>query len=480
MADERYLSRRRLLATTGAGAAAGLAGCFDGGGGGGSDGSEDPTELPPVHMLTDFNNDAWQAKWDENLVPKFQEETDIEIDMEYAGFSGGGQEERLATLLQSGDPPDLSEGTMEQLADVWAAGHLQTSTEAVEGIMEVAGGETAKLFRDPDGETLMFPHGYYTGVLHYREDVYEELGLEPPTSYRGLIENAKTIDESDMDIRGYGLSATKQGKGQDEYNYFLGGMGVGQLRIKDGTMEDDVPEAEFWFPKEEMLEILEIEQELAQYSPDPASIGWGESLGDWAAGRFAQQWNLNMWPGGVAAGVDDTIAENTGAAAFPMWEEGGVGIDDLYYGSPTPNGHFAYKEGDNPQGAVEWMKWLYGDTMERTGRMFETEPTRFLPYYADIVDSDAYQSYDHWDEFPSHLEGLRWIQQEMVPEYYGNVEDALAISYQVPEARYYYRFFLIGEMVNQVVVGDRDPEAAYEEAKGKAEQRLQEGKERLR
>ena len=466
---------------TGAGAAAGLAGCFDGGGGGNNgNGSEDPTELPPVHMLTDFNNDAWQTKWDENLVPTFQEETDIEVDMEYAGFSGGGQEERLATLIQSGDPPALSEATMEQVADIWAAGRLAPTTDAVNEIKQTAGDLTSNLFQGADGDNFMFPHGYYCSNFNYRKDVYEELGLEVPESFQALLDNAKAIDESDMDIRGFGLSATKGGKGQDEYQVFLANMGVGELRIKDGTMEDDVPEAELWFPKEEMVELLNFQKELAQYSPDPASIGWGESLGDWAAGRFAQQYNLNMWPGGVAAGVDDTIAENTGVAPLPRWKEGGVDRTTSRMSNPTPDGHFPYKNADNTPGAFEWMKWLYGDTMERTARMYETEPTRFISIYEDVITSDAYQNYDVWSEFPNLLEGMEYIQNTIVPDYYNNVEEAQLIGYKVPEARYYYRFFFIGEMANQVVVGGRDPEAAYEEAKDQAEQRLQEGKDKVR
>jgi len=476
MADERYLSRRQLLATTGAGAAAGLAGCFDGGGGGGSDGSEDPTELPPVHMLTDFNNDAWQTKWDENLVPTFQEETDIEVDMEYAGFSGGGQEERLATLIQSGDPPALSEATMEQVADIWAAGRLAPTTDAVNEIKQTAGDLTSNLFQGADGDNFMFPHGYYCSNFNYRKDVYEELGLEVPESFQALLDNAKAIDESDMDIRGFGLSATKGGKGQDEYQVFLANMGVGELRIKDGTMEDDVPEAEFWFPKEEMLELLEIEQELAQYSPDPASIGWGESLGDWAAGRFAQQYNLNMWPGGVAAGVDDTIAENTGVAPLPVWDEGGITHDDVWFGRPTPDGHFRYKNADNVPGAIEFMEYCYADNIDRTATMYSAEPTRFLPNYADVLDADRFQSISLFQDYPGQLETLKKVQNEVRPTSYGNVEEALV---DFPEQVYYYRFFFQAEMVNQVLAADRDPKAAYEEAYEQAEKRLQEAKDKV-
>ena len=497
MIDGDKLTRRQLLALTGAGAATGLAGCASSGGGegdggdggngdggngdgGGGQGTEDPTQLPPIHMLTDFNNEAWQKKWDDELIPKFEKETGIDVEMEYAGFSGGGQEERLATLLQSGDPPALSEGTMEQVADIWAAGELKSTTAAIDEITRVAGDTTSNLFQDGNSDNFMFPHGYYSSNFIYREDVYEELGLDVPESFQALLDNAKAIDESDLDIRGFGLSAEKAGKAQDEFQVFLANMGAGELHIKDGTMSDDVPEAELWFPQKEMVTLLKYQKKLAQYSPDPTAIGWGTSLKQFASGRFAQQYNLNMWPGGVAAAVDDTVAKNTGIAPLPRWKEGGIDRKKSRLSNPTPDGHFPYRNAENTPGTFEWMKWLYGDTMKRTGRMYETEPTRFVPIYQDVISSDTYQNYDHWQQYPSHLEGLQYVQDTIVKEYYNNVKEAQLLGYKVPEARYVARFFFLGEMVNQVIAADRDPVKAYEDAKQQAKKRLKEGKDKLR
>ena len=112
-------SRRRVLQGTGAGAAAMLAGCLGGGGGDGNGGNggnggggADPTELPDVFMLTDYNNEPWQGKW-EDLSGSFTEETDIGVNIEYSGMSGQ-QENRLATLIQSGNPPDVNTSTFDR------------------------------------------------------------------------------------------------------------------------------------------------------------------------------------------------------------------------------------------------------------------------------------------------------------------------------------------------------------------------------
>jgi len=468
-------TRRKLLAMAGAGTAAGLAGCFDGDGGGGGGGDEDPADLPPVHFLTDYNNEPWQDYWEGTLIPDFEEETGIEVDIEYSGFSGGGQESRLATLIQSGDPPALSTGTMVQVGDMYAGGQLSPTTGVVDAIQETVGDLVSEPYRDFDDDTWQIPHGYYTSVLHYRTDVYEELGLEPPESFAELKENARIIDEADMDIRGYGQPGQKTGKSKDEFNVLLANMGARLLRPEDPNADKPIPEV--WFPKEEAITLLEHMKDMAQYSPDPTSISWGQSIKGWISSNYAQQYHLNAWPQGIAAanGIDE-VAENTGVTSLPVWEEGGITRDDTWRSNPTPDGHFVYEGSDNPEGAREFMKWLYADDAERTASMYHTEPTRFLPNYEDVLATDRFQNIEIFQDNSFLLDQLEKVQNEIFPRDYGNVEKALVLG-NLPEPIYVQRFFFLGEMVNQVLASDRDPEAAYEEAKGKAEERLAEAED---
>lgn len=483
MADRR-LTRRNLLALTGAGTAAGLAGCFGNGGNGGD--GDDPADLPPVHFLTDYNNDAWKAKWEEDLIPAFTEETDIGVEIEYSGFSGGGQETRLATLLQAGDPPALSTGTFDQVGDVWASGRLTPVNDVIEEIESTAGDLLSPPYRGVDGDIWQISHGYYTSLFMYRSDIYEQLGLEAPESFADVLENAQVIDESDLDIRGYGLAGTKTGKSQDEFQVYFANMGVSELRPIDPNADN--PESELWFPRDEAVTLLNFFNDISQYSPDPSNIGWAQSISDWLAGRYAQQYHLNFWPPGIAAATAmgsegataeamNAIANNTEVVPLPRWEEGGITADDVWLANPTPDGHHLYSGADNTEGGREFMTWLYGDTLDRTATMYEAEPTRFLPNYGDVLGSDGFESIALFQEYPDQLEQLQYIQNDITANYYGNVPEA---NIDTPESLYYIRFFFIGEMMNQVVVAGRDPEAAYEDARETAQQRLQEGKEQLR
>lgn len=474
MANNADLTRRRVLAFAGAGVVTGLAGCL--GGGDGNNDTNDPTELPPAHVFTDYNNDKWQTKWEKTIKPEFEDETGIELELEYAGFSGDN-ESRLANLVQSGDPPALQTSTMDQIGDLWIADGLDELSEIVSAVESNVGELVTQPFHNVDGEETTYwelPHGYYTSTFIYRQDVYDELGLEVPTSFEQLLENARIIDEAPMDIRGYGLAGKKTGKSQDEYQVFLANMGVDELRWKDPDAKEEV---ELWFPKEEMVTLLEYQKELAQYSPDPSGIGWSESLSDWAGDKFAQQYNLNLWPGGVAADASEELAKNTKVAPLPRWEAGGISKEDSLLASPTVDGWHLFSNAENVPGGRRLLEWMYTEDTERTARLYETEPTRFLPVYSEVLESDAFTNYDHFQQYPSHLEQLKFVQNTIVEEYYDNNPEQDLVTSEV--LQYYLRFFFIGEMVNQVVVADTPPERAYEQAKQQAEQRLQEARQKL-
>jgi multiple sugar transport system substrate-binding protein len=492
--DEWSLSRRRAIAAAGAMGATGLAGCTGGGddgGVGGNDGGSDgndsgsdgggDTEQPGGEFLflTDYNNEAWQAKWEKTLTPAFEEESNYEVRMEYSGFSGS-QESRLANLIQSGDPPALQSSTFEQVGDLWASSQLSNVGDVVAAAEENSGELIGRPYHEGD-RYWELPHGAYVGVFMYRTDVYDELGLEVPTSFQDVLENARAIDESSTDIRGYGLAGSKVGKAHDEFQTYLNNMGVAELQFANPDAENLAEaEVEVWFPEEEIVTLLEFQKELAQYSPDPTGIGWGSSIRNYIGGQFAQQYHLNSWPAGAAGGAGvDAIAENTAVAPMPLWEEGGITKEDSMLSNPTMDGHHLFEEATSREGGREFLEFLYADDAERGARMYETEPTRFLPAYSDVITSDTFESYPLFQEYPNLLKNLQQVSNEILPEYYGN-SDMPGILANSPIGVYYYRFFHQAEMVNQVVTDTATPQEAYEFGLQRAEEIVAEAQDQMR
>ena len=464
------INRRRVLSGAGVGLAGAMAGCIGGGGGGDDE----------VHFITDYYNDSWEQLWGE-LESEFEDETDIQMNIEEGGMSGT-QEGRLAQLIQAGNPPDANTSTFDQVADIWATDQLETVNDVVSSIEEVNGSlMDGGAFLGEEDNIFQIPHGNYISNFQYRQDVYDELGLEEPETFQDVLDNAQAIDESDMDIRGYGLAGQPTGKSQDEFLVLLASAGAPPLGIrwKDPDAQEEL---ETYFPEEEVTTVLQYMKELAQYSPDPTSIGWAESLGGWVQGQYAQCYHLNAWPVGVTAltaeGEDSdalrAMAEATQVRAYPTWGE--IDKDENWLSAPTPDGYHIFSDGGNVEEAKEWFEWLYADSIEQTVSFYETDPGRFLPIYEDIIDSDAFKNQDIMQAHPHLYEKLKYNQEEIWGNHYGSVDEANISS---PVSLYMARQWFYGEMVNRVITDSMSVQEAYEWGKGQLEDAFAEAQEQF-
>ncbi|WP_436344245.1 ABC transporter substrate-binding protein [Natronorubrum sp. FCH18a] len=448
-----------------------MAGCI--GGGGGNDGD--------VHFITDYYNDSWAELWGE-FEEEFEDETDVGMNIEEGGMSGT-QEGRLAQLIQAGDPPDANTSTFDQVADIWETDQLETVNDVVSSIEEVNGEINTEAFLGEGDEIYQIPHGLYVSNFQYRADVYEALDLEEPETFQDVLDNAEAIDESDEypDTRGYGLAGMPTGKSQDEFLVLLASAGVSGigLRWKDPDARDEL---EIHFPEEEVTTVLQYMKDLSEYSPDPTSIGWAESLSQWVQGQYAQCYHLNAWPVGVTAltaEAEDSdalrgLAEATQVRAYPTWDE--IDKDENWLSSPAPDGYHIFSGGGNTEGAKEWFEWLYADSMERTVQFYEADPGRFLPTYADVIDSDAFQGQGIFEAHPHLLEKLRYCQDEIWGNHYGSVDEANISS---PESLYMQRQWFYGEMVNNVVTDSMTVDEAYEWGYGRLEEEFANAQEQF-
>lgn len=477
--------RRRLLALTGAGLTAGLAGCTggdgtDGDGGDGADGGDgngngdttptpqdQPTPTPStagIHLLTDYANDPWQKRWEEEIVPAFEDQTGIEVEVEYVGFHGTG-EDRLTTLLQAGEAPVTFTGNITQNGDLLGQGHLAPATDTVR-TLEKQNGELISPAVTVRGDNYIVPHGRYMSTIHYRTDILEQLGLDPPETLEQLLHNARVIDESDdVEARGFAMPGQKTGQSGTIYLILLYQYGANFYRWVDEEQEI----AEVWFPKKEGVQALEYMRELAQYSPDPSQINWGPTLRFWAGGHVAQAYSLNGWGAGVAAAAGVTsIAENTDVVPFPVKE--GTDPFNGNRGFAGYDGHSVIGSAKNPEGFKRLLKFMYSDP-EESAKNYITEPMRMLPAYSDILQADNYQNASLFQEVPHLLD----INQKSMD--YGPLQPSGKDAVYSPAAIYANRFFNIAEMVNQVLVADRDPAPAFDEGKQLTVQRFQEGQQ---
>ncbi|QSW99269.1 ABC transporter substrate-binding protein [Haloterrigena alkaliphila] len=457
---ENSFNRRQVLAGTGLGMTAAMAGCL--GGGGGSD--------DEVHFITDYYNGAWESLWGD-LESQFEDETDFQMNIEEGGMSGT-QEGRLAQLIQAGNPPDANTSTFDQVADIWSTDQLEPVNDVVSAIEEVNGELNAGgAFLGEGDEIYQIPHGVYVSNFQYRADVYEELGLDEPETFSDVLENAQAIDEAGgpfEDMRGYGLAGAPTGKSQDELLVLLASAGISGigLRWKDPDAREEL---EIHWPEDTVTQVLEYIKQLSQYSPDPTSIGWADSLSQWVQGQYGQCYHLNAWPVGVTAqaaeGQDSQeakeglrhVARSTEIIAYPMLD--GVDPSENWLSAPAPDGYHIFSNGGNTEGAKEWFEWVYADSMEQTASFYEADPGRFLPTYSDVIESDPFRNQALFQEHEHLLEKLEYVQDEIWGNHYGSVDEANTSS---PESLYMQRQWFYGEMVNRVVTDSMGVQEAYE------------------
>lgn len=462
------MNRRKLLRLSGAGIATLAAGCTDGGGGGGdTPGGTQTANKNQVHMLTDYNTEAWQQRWDEELIPGFTEETGIPVNAEYIGFQGTG-EQRLQSLIQSGSTPEMFYGALTQQGQLINQDIALQVNDVIEAFEEIHGELIAKQTLGFGDTHYLVPHGVYAGgTFNYRQDIYDQLSLDgPPTSWDELLTYAEAIDkDGSIEARGYGVPGQKTGKAGSEFNI--------QLRTNDAYIfrwkNESEGVAEIWFPENEVVETLEYMNQLAQYSPDPTNMGWSNTISYWAGDRIGQVTMQNGWVAGVAAKSGaDNIAKNTQVAKMPT---SGGGDSEVDRGWLLADGTTVL-DGDNPGGAKQLLEYAYGTTERAVGNHL-IEPMRFIPFAESILESDQYQDSDIFQKYDGHLFDLKMKTYEEIFPTLGNRELA-----RTPATNYVNRFFTLSEMVNQVLTGSETPQSAYQWARGKLEEQLEEGQKK--
>lgn len=479
-----WLDRRRFVEGMGTGLMALTAGCVGGdgdggddggtsgsggdggdGGSGGDGGGDDGYQVDRIHVLMDYANDAWQDRWENEIIPGFKEETGVSVNMEYVGFQGSS-EQRLQTLMQSGDFPNSYQGSQTETADVIINGNAVPVTDVNEDLQEING----EYVWDPSliegkGEQWYIPHLTYTvGTISYRTDIFDTLGLEPAETWDDLLTNAEVIDnDGDIDARGYNVGGTKSGQATSEFRTHLRCAGGGVFGWKSDSQE----EAEVLFDKDRVVETLEYMNQLAQYSPDPSQTTWTASLKYWPAGQVAQCWHLNAWTAGIAAGAGvDAIAKNTDITPTPIKE----GSDPADRGFISPD-NATVLDTEGSQATKDFFRHVY-DSQERTIANLLQEPMRMAPPYADIIENDAYKNSETMQQYDGHLHYLNKKNQEEVMPKLQSPERPVT-----PATRFVLRSPLLAEMVNRVLVAGDSPSAAYDEARSRLENRLAEGKE---
>jgi glucose/mannose transport system substrate-binding protein len=276
------------------------------------------------------------------------EEKHPEITVENAAVAGGAGTNAKAVLtsrIQGNDPP----GTFQvhggaELNDSWvAAGQMESLNDLYEqeGWMDKFPEDLIDLV-SKDGEIYSVPVNIHRGnVLWYNTAIFEEHGLEVPTTFDEFFEVAEALQANGVTPLALGdrepwtathlLEAVLLGVlGTDNYN----ALWTGELSFDDAS----VVEAVETFGK--MLDYVNDDHSSRNWQDASQLVANGEAamniMGDWAKGYFVNDLNL-------------TVKEDFGWVATPGTEGSFMVVTDTF-GLP--------KGVENPETVKEFLAVL--------------------------------------------------------------------------------------------------------------------------
>ncbi len=381
---------------------------------------------------------------------------DIEIDIVLASPASRGR--RLLTALASG--ADLGIFEIEPtLMTEWAeAGYLLP----LEDVVEAIGREDyleGSLF-ESNGHVFAVPYATSVYGLWLRSDLFAQAGLPLPTNYEETLEAAKTLTQGEV----YGI-ALPNGQNNATTNYFstfLWQNGGDYFNCRGDVV----------FGEPAAFTAVQKWVELTQYAP-PGSATWGyrEQIDAYLRGRVA----MVMYAGRLGVNMADTNPElaDKSVIIFPPW-----GPERVTLGVWS---RFAIAAGTRHQAeAKAFLQWLVSG--DRLLRYNMTVPGHMIPPLRSVqmmsAETDSpyakryqtwLQAFNEWAPYTNHpamnmgsVQNGRFIRSDVAPPWADKVFSTPGI---------------VDAMLQEITLGGRSPEAAWQDAVQKMETAVSEWKQ---
>lgn len=243
----------------------------------------------------------------------------------------------IATYVQAGAPLDVIHADGGSAALHAAAGNLVP----LDDVIEALGGREQFL----PGRLLIYNDKVYsinqaaaTPVLHYRTDVLENAGIEPPTTYEELMAAARALHSDEM--AGIGLPG-----GENRGTTIISGI---FLWGHQGNYFD--ADLNVTIDNQQTRDAMQYYADLLQYSP-PEAVGWAfaEQLESFMAGRVAM---LFYWHGlDLIRRSNPDLLDRVGVVQLPkgdiqVTEQGGRYVS-------------IFAKSENIEASKKWIEYMF-------------------------------------------------------------------------------------------------------------------------
>lgn len=309
----------------------------------------------------------------QEIIAKFNEENEygIEVVGEEIPWDGGGYSNTLfneamggadidvATLKLTSTPMFVNNDLLADLVpfvDAWE--DKDVISENLYDIMKEAGGSEDAMYVMPWNTQILY--------VYYRPSIFEEAGVEVPTTYEELLEaiEACTMDtdgDGKTDVYGWGMRGAAGG--QEPWGSFIFARG--------GSWDDlTTPEA-----VQGMQDFIDIYQN--GYCPPTAmNDGFQEIIANFKSGLTA----MTVHHIGSSQGMVEELGDDVAAFIFPAGEGQWTSMGD------TEN--VMFESCENKDAAFEWIKYLSA----YDGQQMWCEGTGNIPVSSEVQQSEYFQN----------------------------------------------------------------------------------------
>lgn len=474
--------RRRFLkgiATTGAVGLAGCSGNQDTQQGGGTTDQNKQGSAKPKRVKFNFLASASDPKTKELYKKTFEgyNEERSDLNIQYSGefLSMDAFLQKMNTYLGAGNPPDLAYG----------GGNLTTFSNQLmdlKSIMEQNNVPKSLQMTFPGVGAPIHPVALEPNSRWHRSDVWEKANIgfdemkEPKTwsTHRDHMQAVKDTLSGNKYPSFY-LASDSVGAMLHNWHQYEVMSGVNYVR-RTGEKLDDV-EVSLGDERAGAIQYLKYGKEMYDnFSPDTTGYGWNE-LVQLYVNQTVQE---SMYPGRLLNNVIDQapdlekvtkpgyieIPEENPAPSNHLVNSGKLSADD-YTAQVSVNGFAVPKQADNRDISVDFLKWFF-QTDYYTNAILAVPP-HTIPANLKLLDSDAFKQNEIWGRHQEYKDFIKEYIPKCYPKVMGRTD---------PPSPYWnaitYASGIVPTMQQQVLLGQKSPEEAVDEAIPKLEQTTKE------
>jgi raffinose/stachyose/melibiose transport system substrate-binding protein len=270
-----------------------------------------------------------------------------EITVEFEAFQNTEYNQILTTGLAGSDGPDVPMvRAYGQLQPNIEAGQLEPIDGEVDGLDDIAPSVIAGAKGKADGKTYAVPLATQTLQMFYNKAIFEEQGLEVPTTWDEFIE----VNEK---LLAAGVTPMALGA-KDDWILPIFSDIIGSARYGGSEFEEKVLAGETDFNDPDYVASLQLVADMQKYlTPDVVGVSYTDSQIQFTSGQAAQ------FPGGsfeIATFHNQAPDLEFGSYQVPV-PEGAV--LDAPVSPAYADGNFAVNsKSENKEAAFELLNWL--------------------------------------------------------------------------------------------------------------------------